>query len=151
MVREIVGQGCMGLVWSGHGKVLIPALFFFLRNYLFCGGRFLFVLFSCIARHERSQFPDQGLKPCPLQWKHSVLTTGSPGKSQLGGASGKEPACQCHRHKRCEFDPWVRKIPWTRAWQPTTAFLPEQSYGQRSLVPTIHEVTNDPYGPQSRT
>ena len=54
MVREIVGQGCMGLVWSGHGKVLIPALFFFLRNYLFCGGRFLFVLFSCIARHERS-------------------------------------------------------------------------------------------------
>ena len=23
-----------------------------------------------------------------------------------GGASGKEPACQCRRHKRCRFDPW---------------------------------------------
>ena len=22
-----------------------------------------------------------------------------------GGASGKEPACQCRRHKRCRFDP----------------------------------------------
>ena len=22
-----------------------------------------------------------------------------------GGASGKEPACQCRRHKRCRFNP----------------------------------------------
>ena len=29
-----------------------------------------------------------------------------------GGASGKEPACQCRAHKRHRFDPWVRKIPW---------------------------------------
>ena len=29
-----------------------------------------------------------------------------------GGASGKELACQCRRHKRCGFDPWVGKIPW---------------------------------------
>ena len=35
-----------------------------------------------------------------------------------GGASGKEPACQCRRHKRCGFDPWVGKTPWRRAWQP---------------------------------
>ena len=28
-----------------------------------------------------------------------------------GGASGKEPACQCRRHKRRAFDPWVGKIP----------------------------------------
>ena len=28
-----------------------------------------------------------------------------------GGASGKEPACQCRRYKRCRFDPWVGKIP----------------------------------------
>ena len=36
-----------------------------------------------------------------------------------GGASGKEPACQPRRHKRRRFDPWVGKIPWRRAWQPT--------------------------------
>ena len=29
-----------------------------------------------------------------------------------GGASSKERGCQCRRHKRCEFDPWVQKIPW---------------------------------------
>ena len=48
-----------------------------------------------------------------------------------GGASGKESACQCRRYR---FDPWVRKIPWRRAWQPTQVFLPGESHGQRSLV-----------------
>ena len=32
------------------------------------------------------------------------------------------------------FDPWVGKIPWRRVWQPTTAFLPRKSHGQRSLA-----------------
>ena len=41
-----------------------------------------------------------------------------------GGASGKEPAGQCRRRKRRGFDPWVLKIPWRRAWQPTPVFLP---------------------------
>ena len=51
-----------------------------------------------------------------------------------GGINGKEPAWQCKRHKRCGFDPWVRKIPRRRAWQPTPVFLPGESHGQRSLV-----------------
>ena len=50
-----------------------------------------------------------------------------------GGANGKESACQCRRCKRCEFDPWVGKIPWSRKWQPAPAFLPGKSHGQRSL------------------
>ena len=32
-----------------------------------------------------------------------------------GGASGKEPACQCRGYKRHMFDPWIGKIPWRRA------------------------------------
>ena len=28
---------------------------------------------------------------------------------------------------KTEFDPWVRKIPWRRAWQPTPVFLPGES------------------------
>jgi len=28
-----------------------------------------------------------------------------------GGANGKEPTCQCRRHKRRGFDPWIGKIP----------------------------------------
>ena len=48
--------------------------------------------------------------------------------------SGKESRCQCRRHKRRGFDPWVRKIPWRRKWQPTPVFLPGKSHGQRGLV-----------------
>ena len=36
--------------------------------------------------------------------------------------------------RRSGFDPWVRKILWRRAWQPTPVFLPGESYGQRNLV-----------------
>ena len=50
-----------------------------------------------------------------------------------GGASGKEPACQCKRQKSLAFDPRIRKIPWRRVWQPTPVFLPGESHGQRSL------------------
>ena len=32
------------------------------------------------------------------------------------------------------FNPWVGKIPWRRAWQPTAVFLPEESHGQRSMA-----------------
>ena len=51
-----------------------------------------------------------------------------------GGASCKESTCQCRRHKRPGFDPWVGKIPWRRKWQPTPVFLPGEFCGQRSLV-----------------
>ena len=48
--------------------------------------------------------------------------------------SSKEPPCQCKRHKRCGFDPWVGKIPWRRAWQPNPVFLPGESHGERNLA-----------------
>ena len=35
---------------------------------------------------------------------------------------------------RCGFDPWVRNIPWRRAWQSTSVSLPGESHGRRSLV-----------------
>ena len=55
-------------------------------------------------------------------------------KGFSGGTSGKEPICQFKRHKRQWFDPWVGKIPWRRAWQPTLVFLPGESHGQNNLV-----------------
>ena len=48
--------------------------------------------------------------------------------------SGKEPTRQCRRYKRHGFNPWVRKIPWSRKWQPTPVFLPGKSHGQGSLA-----------------
>ena len=49
------------------------------------------------------------------------------------GLSGKEFACQCGSLKQRRFDPWVRKTPWRRKWQPTPVSLPGESYGQSSL------------------
>ena len=40
----------------------------------------------------------------------------------------------CLHCRRCEFDPWVRKIPWRRKWQPTPEFLTREFHGQRSLA-----------------
>ena len=51
-----------------------------------------------------------------------------------GDTHGKEATCQCRRCKKGAFDPWVGKIPWTRAWQSTPIFLPGESHGQRSLA-----------------
>ena len=48
--------------------------------------------------------PEHGSKTGSLSW-HCVRT-------------------QCRRWNRCEFSPWVRKIPWRWEWQPTLVFLP---------------------------
>ena len=48
--------------------------------------------------------------------------------------SGKQSACQCRSHKRLGFNPWVRKILWSRKWQPTPVFFPGRSHEQRSLT-----------------
>ena len=53
---------------------------------------------------------------------------------------GKEPVCQCRRHKRRAFNPRVGKIPCRRAWQPTPVFVPGESHGQRSLAGYSHRV-----------
>ena len=39
----------------------------------------------------------------------------------------------CH-NRRCGLDPWVRKMPWRRKWQPTPLFLSGEFHGQRSLA-----------------
>ena len=51
-----------------------------------------------------------------------------------GGASGKEPACQCWRYKRHGFDYLGWEDPLRRKWQPTPVLLSGESHGQRSLV-----------------
>ena len=48
------------------------------------------------------------------------------------GSDGKESA-----NNAGDLDlihPWVKKIPWRRAWQPTPVFLSGKIHGQRSLA-----------------
>ena len=42
------------------------------------------------------------------------------------------PAMQ--ERQETQVQPWVRKIPCRRAWQPTPVFLSGESHGQRSLA-----------------
>ena len=49
-----------------------------------------------------------------------------------GGSEVRASACIAG--ERPGFDPWVRKIPWRRKWQPTPVFLPGESHGWRRLV-----------------
>ena len=79
------------------------------------------------------QLPTERLMAQLCLWHHSHTTEGFP-----GGANGKEPTCQCKRHKRHEFNSWMGKIPWSRKWKPTPASLPVKFHGQRRA--TVHGV-----------
>ena len=57
-----------------------------------------------------------------------------------GGASGKEPACQCRWCKGCRFDPWVRRNPWSTKWQLTHSCL-ENPKDTGDGQATVQEVT----------
>ena len=50
-----------------------------------------------------------------------------------GGSVVKNPPAQ-QEMQEMWLDPWVGKIPWRRAWQPTPVFLPGESHGLGSLV-----------------
>ena len=53
------------------------------------------------------------------------------------GGCGKDPACQCRRGKRLEFDSWVGKIPWSRKWQPTPIFLPRKFHEETGRLQSM--------------
>ena len=57
-----------------------------------------------------------------------------------GGASGKESTCQCKRYKRFGFNPWVRKMPWRRAWQPARVSLLENPVDRGAWQAMVHWV-----------
>ena len=54
--------------------------------------------------------------------------------NQFGNGSVVKISLKCRRRKRCVFNLWVGKIPWSRKWQATPVFLPGKSHGQRSLA-----------------
>ena len=53
-----------------------------------------------------------------------------PGQGTRRLTSGSDSRI-CLRCRRRGFNPWVGKIPWRRAWQPTPVFLPGEPHGQR--------------------
>ena len=73
---------------------------------------------------------------CDRFWRQGLYKrwlTGSPNPvcGLPGGTSGEDPACQCRRPMRSGLDPWVRKIPWRRKWQPTPDLLPGELWTEK--------------------
>ena len=112
IVVTVLTSICLGIfiLWPFHCKAFFIIQLLLLGNNAFFGCKTDFV------------FPK-------LFWNTYTTSRGF-----LGGASGKEPTCQCRRYKRCRFSNWVGKIPWRRAWQPTPVFLPEESHRQRRVA-----------------
>ena len=46
----------------------------------------------------------------------------------------KNPPANSGDIRDIRFSPWVRKIPWRKAWQPAAVFLPGDVHGQRNLA-----------------
>ena len=94
----------------------IHIIFYILFHYGFT-GYWIFMLYSRTLLFIHSIY--NGLPLLIPNWASLVAQT------------VKKICLQCRRPR---FDPWVGKVPWRRAWQPTPVFLPGESHGQRSLV-----------------
>ena len=69
----------------------------------------------------------QGMQMAPFRASKAASTVAS----QVAQVVKNQPARA--GDVRCRLDPWVRKIPWRKKWQPTSVFLPAESHGQRNL------------------
>ena len=54
--------------------------------------------------------------------------------------SAKDPAWRCMRLKRFGFVPWVGKVPWRRAWQPTSVSCLGSPMDRGAWGATVHGV-----------
>ena len=59
-----------------------------------------------------------------------------------GGSDSKESICNAEDLGST----WVGNIPWRRAWQPTSIFLPGESHEQRSLAGYIQSIGSQRVG-----
>ena len=128
-------------LWQSHHSKYFWECTYLLQNYVIyvtCNG---FII----------GFPDSSLG------KESTSNAGGPGSIPGSGrctGEGKGYPLQytwaslvaqlVKIHLQCRrpgFNPWVGKIPWRRAWQPTPVFLPGESHGQGTWQATVHGVT----------
>ena len=58
----------------------------------------------------------------------------------LGGTSGKEPACQCRRHKRRSLMPESGRFPWRREWHPLQCSCLENPMDRGARQVTVYGV-----------
>ena len=67
-----------------------------------------------------------------------LLTSGRRSRGFPGGTNGKDLPADAENVR--DVGPWVGKIPWRRAWQPTPVFLPENPVDRGAWQATVHGV-----------
>ena len=80
---------------------------------------------------EPGGLPSTGSQRVGHDWSNLACTHTLEVEGLPWQLSSKEPNCQCRRHR---FSLWIRRIPWSKKWQPTPGFLPGKFHGQRSLA-----------------
>ena len=100
--------------------ILSPELFFITHNFI--DSSFINI---CIHFFFQFKFPSISHSLTFLWTQLFILCF-------LGGARGKESACQCRKLKTHRFGPWVGKTLWSSKWQHTPVFLPGKFHGRRS-------------------
>ena len=93
-----------------------------------------FPLHALLINTERQSAFTRQIFQCFVRFQQEWLVSSIPLQRPPSWRNGKESACQCRRHRRCRFDPWVRKIQWRRKWQPAPVFLSGKSHGQWNQV-----------------
>ena len=90
---------------------------------------------SCLENHRDGgawwASPSMGSHRVRHDWSDLAAAAAAMQYGLLSWLTGKESTCLRRRHR---FDPWLRKIPLNRKWQPTPVFVLGKSHGQRSLA-----------------
>ena len=125
--------------------------FFLLSNHIFLSSFFTEVCWSLDLKTKNSwilflqETILRGIHQLRSQWKtdpqrQQMMLTLSCGLTLWLRFSGDSVVKNPHANTEDTgggFNPWVRKIPWSRKQQPTPVFLPGKFHGQRSLVGCI--------------
>ena len=135
--------------WAGQGKS-VPGIWSTLKMWILLIFKIasasllntypIGYLFICKIIHQIS--PSCGvISNCSIEQPWKAVSKFYKNKYSVIWISGfpwwlshREPACQCRRHRRHGFNPWVRKISWRRKWHSTPVSMPENSHEQRSLA-----------------
>ena len=80
---------------------------------------------------EPGGLPSMGSHRVGHDWSDLAAAAAGFSLGLPGGASGKEPACQC---RRCRFISWVGELPWRRSRNQLQYSCLENPQGQRSMV-----------------
>ena len=110
-----------------------------LQKNLLIEGRQIWSLRCYMTRsHVKAEGSEQVHYPISSSHRWCQWETGFP-----GGASGREPVCQCRRHKRRTLDPWVGKSPWRRNGNPLQCFCQENPRDRGAWRAMVHGVARE--------